>query len=115
MRRALILFLTVEIFVVGLYAWRAYVWYGWRQVGPDAFPGSPDAVYLYQSAERSSTWIEGLVVGILIGAVGISLSYRASSYQPGSKAEAALRAAICVVPLVALALVNLSFMYRSNT
>jgi len=106
---ALPVFLATETLAVMLYAWQSFAWYGWKAVGPDAFPGSPDAIYNYRIAERWSGWLEGVVVGLLIGAIAFCLARSGQVSQPTWPQKLAMHST-WILPLAALLAVNVSFL-----
>ena len=108
MRRPLILFLATELVAIALYTWQAIGWYGWKLLGPDAFPDSPDAAHLYRMAEKGTNWSEGLVVGLLAGAISLFFAARFDQ-QARPQSGTALRWAICLLPVASLVIINGAF------
>lgn len=84
---------------VAIFAWSTYGWYGWLRVGAGAFPGSPDAVYLYSTSQQRFSWTGGLVAGLGIGALALMTMQRDLAR---TRAEAVIASLSVVVPLVAL-------------
>lgn len=76
MRRLLSVFIAVEAVALTLYVLVTLAWLDTKQAGPLAFPGSPDWGYMYQQARIYYVWIEGLVVGILLGGLAVAIASR---------------------------------------
>jgi hypothetical protein len=78
-------------------------WFGWAAAGPKAFPGSPDAAYLYDSAKHGVFWSEGLLVGLWLGSLGALYISREAFESANWKAVSLLRILIVFTPIIALA------------
>jgi hypothetical protein len=78
--RAFVALLVVEILVILVFAWRSWLWLGWSKIGPDAFPGSPDAAYLYYACQRGAIWSARLLVCTWIAVVSlVAIRWKSSS------------------------------------
>src|SRR5689334_10058486 len=66
--------LGLELVTVSVCAWRSWLWVSWKKVGPDAFKGSPDATYLYESCKQLALHGEWALLGVWICAVILLLA-----------------------------------------
>jgi fructose-specific phosphotransferase system IIC component len=108
MRRHIFAFLAVETIAIALYAWQSISWFGWKHADPGIFSGSPDAHYLYGVAQQWSGWLEGLVAGLLVGA--LTLAFAASPQVTRDQRPIASLLVICLLPAIALIAANVAFL-----
>jgi hypothetical protein len=103
MTRALSIYLAIEGLIIGLYYWKLQIWLGWKPVGPDAYPRSPDASWLYFSANDSYQWSSGLLMGVWLGGIASVLLCRREFSKPGtSTLHKALVIALFILPVITL-------------
>jgi hypothetical protein len=67
MTRVLSFYLAFEIFIILVFCWALWLWLDWKPVGPNAFPGSPDAGWMYGNAYAGYHWANGLLEGVWLG------------------------------------------------
>lgn len=101
--------LLAQVIGAAAFAWRYIVWSGWEQVGPDAFPGSPDAALLYENARWSYQW-SAVALCMLWGAglIALLVSRRLKLPSAQNWGSALLgRVAVAMPPVFAFAVVAL--------
>ena len=101
MRVAFLALISIELLVIAGFAWCSWVWLGWSKVGPDAFPGSPDAAYLYYSSQHAALWSERLVIGTWAFA-GLSLAMCSRSPSRRKEISPAIGGALIALPVFAV-------------
>jgi hypothetical protein len=106
MRRAFLALLLVELLVITGFAWRSWVWLEWSKLGPDAFPGSPDAAYLYYTCQRAALWSGRFLIGTWIFA-GASLAICSTSPSRRTEISPAVGGALVALPVAALLISHL--------
>jgi hypothetical protein len=79
MSRLVATYLAIEGIAIALYCWLLWGWIGWKAVGPHAFPGSPDASWLYFRSLEYCRWATGFLVGVWVGGVVCVLMLRLSA------------------------------------
>jgi lysylphosphatidylglycerol synthetase-like protein (DUF2156 family) len=76
MRRVVALFVAVEAVVLALYVLFLIGWLGAKRAGVNAFPASPDWEYNYVQNQIRYNWLEGMVVGVVIGGLLLAIASR---------------------------------------
>jgi hypothetical protein len=103
MTRALSLYLVFEVLVILVFCWALWLWLGWKPGGPSAFPGSPDAGWLYANAYAGYHWATGLLEGVWLGGIAyVVLVRRVASDRESSRLRNVLFIAIAVTPIACL-------------
>jgi hypothetical protein len=98
MSRLITLYLGLEAIAIAVYCWLLRGWIGWKSVGPAAFPGSPDASWLYSSASQGYQWATGFLEGVWLAGIVGALILKAPTAQPNSRLRNSLLIAIGVLP-----------------
>jgi hypothetical protein len=101
MRKAFLALLSFEFLIIASFARCSWIWLGWSKVGPDAFPGSPDAAYLYYSSQQAAMWSERLLIGTWVFA-GVSLAICLRSPSKRKEIGPAIAVAVVALPVLAL-------------
>jgi hypothetical protein len=101
MRKAFLALISVELLVIAGFARYSWVWLGWSKVGPNAFPGSPDAAYLYYSSQQAAMWSERLLIGTWAFA-GLSLAICLRSPARRKEIVPAIAGALIALPVLAV-------------
>jgi hypothetical protein len=101
MQAALLVLLIVEVLASAFYCLRSWVWLGWQQTGPEAFPGSPDAYYLYESAMLGASWSGGLLIGLWVGSAGAVVASQVSTPKPHPRGVRTISGAVVALPALA--------------
>ncbi len=98
MSRLITIYLVIEAIAVALYCWLLWGWMGWKAVGPNAFPGSPDAAWLYSSSLEYCRWATGFVEGVWIGGIACVLFLRSGANQGPIRLRNAVSVTLLAVP-----------------
>jgi hypothetical protein len=99
MTRVLSFYLVFELLVILVFCWALWLWLGWKPGGPNAFPGSPDAGWLYSNAYSGYHWANGLLEGVWLGGLAFVVAVRrVSPDQRLSRLRNALSVAIAFTP-----------------
>jgi hypothetical protein len=103
MRRILVFFLLIELLATAFYCWSAWQWFDWRAVGPNAFPGSPDAFFYAHSAFSDYLRAQGFMLGGILGGVAVAFLVSISHGAQITKSTRALQISIVLLPVAVLA------------
>ncbi len=79
MTRVLSFYLVLELLVIFVFCRALWLWLGWKLGGPNAFPGSPDARWLYSNAYSGYHWANGLPEGVWLGGIACVIAARCVS------------------------------------
>jgi hypothetical protein len=102
MTRFPIIYLAVEAIAVAVYGWLLWRWMGWKTIGSNAFPGSPDARWLYFNSLENFQLATGFLQGLWIGGIVYVFALQADLHQCPMRVRNTLRAALIVLSPVAL-------------
>jgi hypothetical protein len=105
MRRILFFVAATELLAAAIYGWSAWVWFGWRAVGPNSFPGSPDAFFYARSALSSYLQAQGFILGGIPGGVAVALMASMSDGAQITNSTRALQITVALLPVTVLAAV----------
>jgi len=92
-----IVLLGIEVIAVIAFAWRSWLWFGWKKVGPAAFSGSPD-----ESCRQAALSCELLLLGVWICTVGY-LAVRWRMESNGQKGASPIDGVLIGLPVLAWA------------
>jgi hypothetical protein len=67
------MYVAFEAVAIALYCWFLWRWVEWKSLGPNAFPGSPDAFALYFHALSRHQWSTALLEGIWLGGIACAV------------------------------------------
>lgn len=89
----------MQALVGAYYVWRSLAWFDLRTNGPCEFPGSPDEFFYYISAFHTSMRSEGLLYGLMLAGVLVSLLHPFIDPKHQTKISWPLRASIVLLPM----------------